>query len=265
MKRCPKCNTEKDLSSFSRNKRTSDGLCRVCKECKAKLSKISREKRHDYIIEKGREYREKNREKRRAYQNEYRAANADAVRERLKAYNQENKEWVTECRHKKKDLPLKGSYFIGKLTIDDGAKVVEGVLTVVCKTCGARFTPKKWQVYNRHNAILGNLGGENRFYCSDECRMACPVYGHRPGNVDPRSILFFDRNKKKRIRSCQTNTLRELQCGEVGHNYCERCGDIIDVDLHHTLPISQHGKDSINPAGHILLCAMCHVEIHKDC
>jgi AAA15 family ATPase/GTPase len=43
MKYCPKCNTNKDFSSFSKNKSRSDGLQGYCKEC---LKKINT----DYLI-----------------------------------------------------------------------------------------------------------------------------------------------------------------------------------------------------------------------
>lgn len=50
-----------------------------------------------------------------------------------------------------------------------------------------------------------------------------------------------------------------------GQRCCERCDDIIDVELHHTLEIQSHGEAAVNSAGHILLCAGCHVGLHAGC
>ena len=62
------------------------------------------------------------------------------------------------------------------------------------------------------------------------------------------------------------NSLKQIQCDEnSGQSHCERCGDFIDVELHHTLLISQYGKDAINSSGHILLCAGCHIDLHSKC
>lgn len=44
MKKCPKCKLNKDLSEFTKNKNTNDGLARVCKLCMAVQSRKSYDK-----------------------------------------------------------------------------------------------------------------------------------------------------------------------------------------------------------------------------
>ena len=39
MKRCSKCNIEKDYTSFCKRKASKDGLSYMCKECKSKIDK----------------------------------------------------------------------------------------------------------------------------------------------------------------------------------------------------------------------------------
>lgn len=127
------------------------------------------------------------------------------------------------------------------------------------------LSQQKEQIVRRVKAINGKIGGENSFYCSDECKDLCPLYGFRSDHVDQRSKLAIEKSEKQKARACQTKSLKQLQCDSKGYNHCEKCGDIIDVELHHTLMISKHGKDAINSAGHILLCVGCHTELHNKC
>ena len=138
-------------------------------------------------------------------------------------------------------------------------------LEVRCYNC------KKWHIQtlsnssNKIKSASGKIGGENNLYCSDECKNSCPVFYHKPNSIDQRSKLYVDKTEQQLARSCQTDTLKQLQCDEKGYNYCERCGDIIDVELHYTHKVSEHGSNAINSSGHILLCAGCHTELHINC
>lgn len=139
-----------------------------------------------------------------------------------------------------------------------------GELLVRCYKCGEQFPPNRNDVYHRRAVFLGTAPGEGNFYCSDTCKTSCPVFGKVGFN--------FRRKKRKpkqrvayRARSCNNKTLKQLQCDEAGHNHCERCGDIIDVELHHTLPVAKFGPEAISPSGHILLCKRCHILLHKTC
>lgn len=141
----------------------------------------------------------------------------------------------------------------------------KGVLSVSCKTCGKRFTPSVHETISRIRAYEGKVRGENNFYCGLKCKSECLIYNFKPNSIDPRSKLFIPKTEQEKARACQTTSLKENQCDSKGYNYCEKCGDIIDVELHHTFEVAKHGKDAINSAGHILLCAGCHVKLHKEC
>ena len=138
-------------------------------------------------------------------------------------------------------------------------------LEVKCHNC------KKWHIqtiansWTRIQSAHGKKCGENNLYCSDECKNSCPVFNHKSNHIDPRSIIAVDKTEQELTRLCQNNILKQIQCDEKGYNYCEKCGDIIDVELHHTHEVSKYGVGSINSSGHILLCAGCHTELHSDC
>ena len=136
------------------------------------------------------------------------------------------------------------------------------VLEVKCHYCKKWHIPSAKSAYHKKASILGKENGEYNLYCSTQCKDECPTYHFNPLWIDPNSKIFGDAAS---VRRCQTKALKELQCQDNGYNYCEKCGDIIDVELHHTLKVSEHGKNAINSAGHILLCAGCHVELHRSC
>lgn len=144
-------------------------------------------------------------------------------------------------------------------------KIDERVLDVECNYCKKIFTPNRKNVYNKIYASKKLGGGEHNLYCGDDCKKKCPTFDHKTNSIDPRSILAINKSEQEGTRLCQTKTLKQLQCDTHGYNYCERCGDIIDVELHHTHEVAKYGSDAISSAGHILLCAGCHVEMHGEC
>ena len=165
----------------------------------------------------------------------------------------------------RRKLPIKPSTKIfHRIPECDNPTVENGMVLVSCKLCGKLFAPSYNQVQSRVSAWEGRECGEHNFYCSDGCRTACPVFNAHTHQPDPR--LRKPKSVTAKARACQSKTLKQIQCDEShGQSYCERCGDMIDVELHHTLPVAEYGEDAINPAGHILLCAGCHVALHREC
>jgi len=145
----------------------------------------------------------------------------------------------------------------------DKPRIVDGVAVVDCKMCGKSFIPTYKQIRIRIDAYRGKAHGESNFYCSDTCRRVCPIFGHKSNSPDPR--IAPPKSEKQRARSCQTKSLKQIQCDEKKYNYCERCGDIIDVELHHTILVSENPSEAVNAASHILLCFGCHTTIHAGC
>jgi hypothetical protein len=82
-KKCTKCNTERDVTYFYKNKLTKDGYSSECKECKKYYNK---------------KYRVENKEKIKEYQNKWREENKEYFTE----YYKENKEYFTEYRGENK-------------------------------------------------------------------------------------------------------------------------------------------------------------------
>ena len=102
MKKCTKCNTDKECQMFGKDSKRKDGLnswCRVC--CSAYYSnnknriqsqnKIYREKMKDVVKEKREEYFEAHKEEKAEYDREYRIRNADTIRKYKKEWENRNR------------------------------------------------------------------------------------------------------------------------------------------------------------------------------
>ncbi|MBV5347147.1 hypothetical protein JZU46_02875 [bacterium] len=138
------------------------------------------------------------------------------------------------------------------------------LLGVECKYCSKLFIPTTQNVKHRLTSIDTGIY-QNNFYCSDKCKSSCKVYRFQHNMVDPDSILYVEKSDRQQARACQTNYLKQLQLDEIGYNYCEKCGELNAIELHHTLEIAKYGLEAISSASHILLCNKCHKDLTKQC
>lgn len=86
IKKCSKCNEEKELSEFYKDKYSKDLHRCKCKECSKKYREENKEYNSDY--------RKKNAENRKLYDKEYRIKNPEKLKERRKKYTQENSDKI---------------------------------------------------------------------------------------------------------------------------------------------------------------------------
>jgi len=237
---CNTCSKCLPISEFREIKNKE--LFHACRKCEVVISKKIRESKKDWF----KEYREANKEK----------ANKYSTAMYYKNINKNRKMSADNSRK----IPTFEQYGDKLLVVDTPTKDDNGMLMVGCKHCRKLFYPTKSQCRNRINSIAGKSRGEGNFYCCEECKQNCDVY-------KVRFIRKSERRVAQKARACQNSSRKAMlssQCGEHGDNRCERCGDIIDVELHHTNEISK-GGDINNPAGFILLCTRCHDIIHSSC
>lgn len=79
-KRCPKCNTYKDLDSFFKSKQLKDGYSCWCRECNRQRNKKEYYRDHEAQKAKDRKRRNMNKEYENAYAREYYHKNKDRQR-----------------------------------------------------------------------------------------------------------------------------------------------------------------------------------------
>jgi len=93
MKKCPKCNIEKQEIEFHKCKSRKDGLNGWCKICKRNNDKENSES----IKKKARIYRGKNKDHIKKYQEEYREINSEKIKEQQHINYIKNKEHRKNC------------------------------------------------------------------------------------------------------------------------------------------------------------------------
>lgn len=123
MKKCIKCNIEKGLTEFNKQKSNKDGFNNQCKSCRKEYEKeyckANKEQKKEYFKkyyqdnkEKIREYCKANKEKLREYEKEYKKANKEKIKEYQKKYQKANKEFYKEyCKEYQKERRAKDPLF----------------------------------------------------------------------------------------------------------------------------------------------------------
>jgi len=119
---CNKCNLDKPVNEYYKDKTKKDGLASFCIECKKRSGKLSYEKNAEKRIAKAKQYREQNRDKvnkknklyylknKQTFSEKskiYREANSDNIKKMSKQYYEENKHKVLERYFKNRENELK--------------------------------------------------------------------------------------------------------------------------------------------------------------
>jgi hypothetical protein len=128
----------------------------------------------------------------------------------------------------------------------------ENILNTKCTYCGRWFRPTNIQISNRISALNGKQQGENRFYCSKECKDLCPIYGQINYPSD-----FI------RTRTEVTSTLRKMVF-ERDNWECQKCNSKESLECHHIDTIKQEPMFANDQDSCITLCERCHKEIHTE-
>jgi hypothetical protein len=131
------------------------------------------------------------------------------------------------------------------------------LLGVNCLYCGKVFVPTTTMVTNRFRSI-NCLIGENRFYCSEGCKHACPTYGKKewPEGFKHASSREMQPQFRKMVLERDDWT-------------CQKCGASKDIDIemelhaHHIDPVVNNPIESCDVDNGITLCKICHEEVHQ--
>lgn len=276
-KKCTVCKKILSFSDFHKTNRTKTGLRSVCIVCRSESVRIPGAKedaeRKKALLQQGLKECTKCRKIKTTDQfyKKHGSCKQCSIKtsktSRKKHYTSHKKE-VSLYAKKINNRPSKSKKLFSRIpSVDLPIIDVDGFITVKCYKCHKRFRPKRRFILNRIGAFEGILGGERNLYCSRECKSNCPTYGFIPGKqIDPRSKLYAPPTEAEKARAAtKTATIKKALCDKHGALVCDRCGDVGDVELHHTLPVAQHGMESVNPDSYLFLCPGCHVALHREC
>lgn len=134
------------------------------------------------------------------------------------------------------------------------------LLQVKCAYCGKWYIPTITRVRNRIDALdMDNNDrtcGEARFYCSDRCKEACPIF---------RQHKYPKGFKLSTSREVQPE-LRQMVLKRDDYT-CQICGKTVDevqIHCHHITGIKQNPIESADVDNCIALCKGCHKKVHQQ-
>jgi len=243
VKICPKCKIEKAEEEFHRDKYKINGRCSLCKLCRNKYS---------------RNYYENNREDRLVHKRKYNLENREMNRIRAKLYVENNKEKVKEAYKKQRKSFIKFNIYAHQISYAESTRHDPenyDLLQVKCTYCGKWFNPTRQLVNNRIKALDGKISGEQRLYCSKECKQLCPIFGKRKYSAE-------ETNTKQLSREVQPE-LRQMVF-ERDEWACIKCNETKALQCHHIEGIRWNPIESADIDICVTFCIKCHGEAHKD-
>lgn len=130
-------------------------------------------------------------------------------------------------------------------------------LQVKCAYCGKWYTTTRVAVSCRISGLNGKLGaGECRFYCSDHCKSACPIYKK---SKYPKGF--------KHVTSREVDPHLRQMVFERDNWTCQKCNktvEEIELHCHHMDPVVQNPMFQNDMDSCISLCKSCHKEVHSQ-
>lgn len=202
-KLCTKCNCEKELTEFGKNKYSKDSLQHYCKQCRNSIEKIKRQNpdsNHKEILRKS---YAKLKEKRLKEKAEYRKLNSKVLSEKQAIYYSENKEssidYQKKYRIEKKDIikekhkeymkkdfakiSKRNSNHKRRALVRDGDVTTIQLKELIDRSKKCYWCEKKiGELYHIDHVMPLALGGEHTL---SNLVVSCPHCNHTKSSKDP--------------------------------------------------------------------------------
>lgn len=243
---CKTCQSRiQPISNFCKKSRNPDGLDDRCRRCKTNAWNKYKAENSEYVKD---------------YLKNYRDEHKDYAKEYQKEYTLKNKEQRKEYNKKLYHSPTSFDKYSLKLEGFDDIKNIDNILYVKCTYCGDWFAPTLSQVLSRIAAINGTAksnGTEARFYCHDNCKNECPIFGQ----------VIHEKGFKK-ATSRETNPILRQLVLERDNYTCQMCMKnktvlVVGLHCHHIQGATQNPMLSNDPDNCITLCKNCHKIVHS--
>lgn len=201
-------------------------------------------------------WREENKEKKSALDTKYRKANGGKVRRNQAKFRRTHPGYGAIGRQKNAKFDTYAEQLWTEKVRRDPNNRLD--LQVICALCGKFFTPTSAQAGRRLSSINSKKIGDSNFYCSDNCKKACPVFWtkkYRKGDAPQNSTRRPGQAEwRKHVIVCAEYT-------------CERCGKVLeekDLSAHHIKSVSQYPSESMDIDNGMALCKDCHALVHSE-
>ena len=136
------------------------------------------------------------------------------------------------------------------------------VLEVRCIKCNKWYVPDRNSVRSRIQVLKGNYKGECEFYCSEECKHSCSIYGKQPKTLMKEDAIRAGRLQWLELDREVQPELRRMVLERDGYQ-CVKCGSTENLHCHHIYPEIIEPLESADMDNCIIYCIDCHKEAHK--
>jgi len=138
------------------------------------------------------------------------------------------------------------------------------ILEVTCSKCGEWYIPKISSVNSRIQILKGNINykGEQHFYCSNQCKKSCSIYGKSPEQVMIQDAFNAGQLSWLELGREIQPELRDMVLERDGYQ-CTKCENTNDLQCHHIYPVNIEPLLSADMDTCMTLCPDCHKEVHQ--
>jgi 5-methylcytosine-specific restriction endonuclease McrA len=136
------------------------------------------------------------------------------------------------------------------------------VLEVKCFKCDKWYISTRQSIRHRINSINGYSKGQQHFYCSDECKHSCSIFGKKPEQIMKDDLVRSGRLKWLELKREIQPELRQMVLKRDKY-MCIKCGNTNELQCHHIMPVNIEPLLSADIDNCITLCKGCHIKIHK--
>ena len=135
------------------------------------------------------------------------------------------------------------------------------ILEVKCTYCGRWFKPTVRQAAARARYLQGKEGAihESRFYCSDRCKKACPIFKRIRWPKD------FKYATSREVQPELRQMRLEIDNYACQKDDCKKTIDEVELHCHHNTSVELNPIESADLDNCITLCKKCHIMVHKEC
>lgn len=257
---CESCLQSKPLTDYmKRGEKSGDGAYShsICKACRRKAT-LKAYRESGKAGECFKRWREKPGSRKKANESsmQWQKNNPEKARAIQRRTRKKNKEKAHAITNKwRSSFALYESY--GEiLSPYEEIENRAGYVFVKCAYCGRWMQPTNKMVGSRVGAISGRIQGESRFYCSDNCKKACPTYNQK---------LYY---KGQSVKSSSREVMPELRQLALSRDEykCQDCGENGECDqlhVHHIKPVADDPIESADLDNVVTLCRICHTKAHN--
>lgn len=269
---CSKCKEKKLIEDFCKYSRSKDGYSCWCKKCRAEYANNYKKASKEHLIEYRAIYYINNKEKINKRNTKNYINNKKRILKKHAEWSKNNKEKIfkqkTQYReHNKERIRLRSINYLRKPAsyktyafkielVENVSEGCNGELLVLCAYCGKKYAPTNTDVTSRIKAINGNSAGELRFYCSENCKQACPIYNQKE----------WPKGFKKATSREVVPLLRQLVLNRDDYT-CQKCAattETAQLHVHHILSYTLNKMVANDPDSCITFCKSCHKKVHQQ-